>query len=434
MEKQKFKIIKGMADILPDHAEKHKLPPISYWHWLEAALRKLMRAYSYDEIRFPILESTSLFKRSLGEETDVVSKEMYTFLDGDELVTLRPEGTASCVRACIDAGMLRNQQMQRMWYLGPMFRREQPQYGRYRQFYQLGAEVFGLPGPNIDAEQIKMMANLWQELGIASAVTLELNSLGGVAARARFKQDLVAYFSNHEDKLDSDSKRRLIVNPLRILDSKNPELRELISMAPKLTDYLDIDDKQHFEQLLAELDLLGVAYKVNPYIVRGLDYYNRTVYEWTTDKLGAQGTICAGGRYDNLSEHLDGPITPAVGFAIGIDRVLLLLQAMDKHPNTSIDGYLICVGQAAEAQTLKLAEMIRQSCPGMSLLNNYTGGGFKQQFKRADKSGAKLALVLGDDELQQNTVTVKFLRSEREQQTVSMTNLAEFLAVAGFLG
>lgn len=428
MTQTKVKVIKGMADILPDQAEKHKLPPISFWQALEEALRKLMVAYNYSEIRFPILESTLLFKRSLGEATDVVAKEMFTFIDSDEQVSLRPEGTAGCVRACIDAGLLRNQQQQRVWYMGPMFRREQPQYGRYRQFYQFGAEAFGVATSRIDAEQLQMIANLWRELAIDDEIRLEINSIGGINSRAKFKQDLVRYFSKYKAQLDADSQTRLVHNPLRILDSKNPHMQELIAGAPRLLDYLDDQDKRHFDQLLAELDLLGVTYRVNPYIVRGLDYYNRTVYEWVTDKLGgAQNAVCAGGRYDSLSELLAGPATPAVGFAIGIDRVLLLMQALDKRINVTLDGYLVCVGEAAEAKSLQLAEFIRVAYPGLSLLINFGGGSFKSQFKKADKSGARLAFIIGENELAQNQVTIKFLREEREQVSVAMAKLAEYL-------
>jgi histidyl-tRNA synthetase len=432
MKEQKIQATKGMADILPDSAEKHKLPPISLWHLLEKIVREIMHSYNYEEIRFPILENTALFVRSLGEVTDVVEKEMYTFMDGDSSVSLRPEGTASCVRACIENGLIRNQQLQRLWYFGPMFRHEQPQYGRYRQFYQFGVEVFGLPGPDIDAEQIAMLASLWRKLGIGSSTLVEVNSLGSVNAREIFKKDLVEYFSKYKDKLDEDSKKRLHKNPLRILDSKNPELKDLIQGAPALSSYINDEDKQHFDKFLARLTDLKVPYRVNPRLIRGLDYYNRTVYEWVTDKLGAQSAICAGGRYDVLAEQLGGPATPAVGFAMGVERVLLLMKEHGIDARKVVDGYLICAGEAAIESSLCVAEYIREICPQFALAINYGGGSFKSQFKKADKSGAMLALIIGDDELANKTVTIKFLREERVQETILLTELQKFLG--GYCG
>lgn len=426
MKEQKIQAVKGMADILPDSVEKHKLPPISLWHLLETTIRDLMRSYNYHEIRFPLLEDTALFSRSLGEVTDIVEKEMYTFMDGDSSVTLRPEGTASCVRSCIENGMIRNQQLQRLWYLGPMFRHEQPQYGRYRQFYQFGVEVFGLAGPDIDAEQIAMLSVLWHKLGIGAATIVEVNSLGSAADRTAFKKDLVEYFANHQDKLDEDSKRRLYKNPLRILDSKNPTLQELIHGAPALTNYINQADQQHFADFLAQLDSLAIPYRVNPRLIRGLDYYNRTVFEWVTDKLGAQSAICAGGRYNGLTEQLGGQSTPAVGFAMGMERVLLLMQAHGVTAANVLDGYLVCAGEVATGKAVVLADQIRALCPGFALAINYDGGSFKSQFKKADKSGARLALVIGDEELANATITVKYLREEREQETILLKDIGEY--------
>ncbi len=432
MKNNKIQATKGMADILPDSAEKHKLPPISLWHFLETAIRDLMYSYNYEEIRFPILEDTALFSRSIGEVTDIVEKEMYTFMDGDSSVTLRPEGTASCVRACIENGLLRNQQLQRLWYFGPMFRHEQPQYGRYRQFYQFGVEVFGLEGPDIDAEQIAMLATLWRKLGINSNTVVEVNSIGCASARESFKKDLIEYFSKYKDKLDEDSKKRLHKNPLRILDSKNKDLQDLINGAPALSTYINKEDKQHFDVFLEKLTQLNITYRINPRLIRGLDYYNRTVFEWVTEKLGAQSAICAGGRYNGLAEQLGGPSTPGVGFAMGAERVLLLMQAQGITATNILDGYLVCVGEAAISQALVWAEHIRMVCPWFSLAINYDGGSFKSQFKKADKSGARLALVMCDDEVANATVTVKFLREQREQETVLLKDIKIFLG--GYCG
>ena len=430
--KEKIQATKGMADILPDSAEKHKLPAISLWHLFEQAVRELMHSYHYNEIRCPILESTALFSRSIGDVTDIVEKEMYTFMDGDTSVTLRPEMTASCVRACIENGLIRNQQQQRLWYLGPMFRHEQPQYGRYRQFHQFGVETFGLNGPDIDVEQIAMLAELWQKLGIRAHTIVEVNTLGSSDARKAFKQDLTAYFTKHQDLLDADCKKRLTRNPLRILDSKDPALQELINAAPTLTKYLSQEDADHFAGLLAKLTQLQIPYRVNPRLVRGLDYYNRTVYEWVTANSGAQSALGAGGRYDALAEQLGGTAAPGVGFAIGVERVLLLMQSLQVTAPNTLDGYLICAGDAARDQALVLAEKIRQMCPWFSLATNYEGGSFKSQFKKADKAAAKLALVVGDDELAKACITIKFLREQREQETILLKDLQLFLG--GYCG
>jgi len=408
-----------MNDILPSET------PL--WQYLEKTVRDLLSRYGYEEIRFPILEQTELFKRSIGEVTDIVEKEMYTFEDrnGDSL-TLRPEGTASCVRAAEQNGLLFNQQ-QRLWYTGPMFRHERPQKGRLRQFHQIGVEAFGFNGPDIDAEQILFTARLWKQLSISEHVTLELNSIGSSEARKNYKAALVAYLQQFHDQLDEDSQRRLTTNPLRILDSKNPETQTLLKNAPDLLDHLDEESRQHFTQLKAMLDGVGIKYTVNSRLVRGLDYYGKTVFEWTTDKLGAQATVCAGGRYDGLVEQLGGKPTPAFGFAMGVERLCLLLEACNAIPQdlvTPPDICLIAVGEKAQCATLVLAEQLRSALPEASFLTLCGGGSFKSQFKKADKSLARIALIMGDDEAGQGVVGVKFLREEREQQTFPLSELA----------
>ncbi len=394
--------IRGMHDILPDQTAK--------WHWLESKVRKTLDGYGYREIRMPIVEKTALFKRSIGEVTDIVEKEMYTFADrnGDSL-TLRPEGTASCVRAGIQHGLLHNQQ-QRLWYLGPMFRHERPQKGRYRQFHQVGVETFGIEGPEVEAELISMTARLWKILGV-DQVTLELNSLGSPQARAQYRDKLSTYFSAHKEALDADSLRRLDNNPLRILDSKNPKIAELISQAPSLEDHLDQESVEHFEQLKSMLDAVGIEYVVNPRLVRGLDYYSRTVFEWISDGLGAQGTICAGGRYDGLVKQLGGRQVPAAGFAMGLERLLDLVQSGDEI-NTlgQPHAYLAAVGEGAQTLAYVLAERLRSDLPELRLLVNAGAGSFKAQLKRADKSGAAVALILAEEEMQNDTISVKTLR------------------------
>ncbi|WJW76266.1 histidine--tRNA ligase [Thiohalobacter sp. IOR34] len=399
--------IRGMNDILPEQT------PV--WQWLEGTVRELLQGYGYREIRMPVLEKTELFKRSIGEVTDIVEKEMYTFEDrnGDSL-TLRPEGTAGCVRAGIEHGLLYNQ-IQRLWYLGPMFRHERPQKGRYRQFHQIGVEAFGMPGPDIDAELILLSARLWRALGL-EGVRLELNSLGSPEARAAYRQRLVDYLQAHREQLDEDSLRRLHSNPLRILDSKNPEMQALIEAAPQLAEHLDAASQEHFEQLRARLDMAGIDYRINPRLVRGLDYYSRTVFEWVTDRLGAQGTVCAGGRYDGLVEYLGGRPTPAVGFALGIERLIALLEAQGATPPAPAPhAYLVLVGDQAQPAGQVLAERLRDALPGLRLLVNCGGGSFKGQFKRADRSGAALALILGEDELAAGLLAIKPLRGEGEQ-------------------
>ncbi|NVJ50695.1 MAG: histidine--tRNA ligase [Gammaproteobacteria bacterium] len=422
--KAKFQAIKGMNDILPQQSPA--------WQALEALLLRLMRQYGYAEIRMPIVEKTALFKRSIGEVTDIVEKEMYTWTDlSDDSLTLRPEGTASCVRAGIEHGLLYNQQ-QKLWYMGPMFRRENPQKGRYRQFHQLGVEAFGYQGPDVEVEQILLTARLWRELGIADDVVLHINTLGDSASRAAYRDLLVEYFTTHKAQLDEDSLRRLSSNPLRILDSKNPALKALIEAAPKLSQHVDQASKEHFARLQEMLTAAGISYVINDRLVRGLDYYNRTVFEWMTDKLGAQGTICAGGRYDGLAEQLGGQATPASGFAMGLERILALATESGVLADLvdAPDVYLIAMGDAAETQAMVLAEQLREQCPKLRLVVNCGGGNFKKQFKKADRSQAEIALVLGDDEVASGTVGVKFLRVDKAQQTLEWSALASSLATA----
>ena len=409
-----------MHDLLPDQS------PL--WQFLEDRVRQVLAGYGYDEVRMPIVESTDLFKRSIGEVTDIVEKEMYTFEDrnGDSL-TLRPEGTAGCVRAALENGLLHNQ-TQRLWYQGPMFRHERPQKGRYRQFHQIGVETFGMAGPDIDAELILMTARLWRELGI-DGLELQLNTLGSSEERAVYRDELVAYFSAHMDKLDEDSKRRLQGNPLRILDTKNPDMAELVAGAPTLDAYLGEESRAHFESICRILDDAGVAYVINPRLVRGLDYYSRTVFEWVTDLLGAQGTVCAGGRYDGLVTQLGGRETPAVGFAMGVERLVAVLEELGRTElPRKVDAYLVLVGERAQQAGLGLAEKLRDQLPGLRLMSHCGGGSFKSQFKKADRSGAALALIIGDDELDNARVGLKYLREDKEQASVALQSLAEVLA------
>ncbi|MDR7344866.1 histidyl-tRNA synthetase [Pantoea alhagi] len=412
--------IRGMNDYLPADTV--------VWQRIEGILKQVLASYGYSEIRLPIVEHTPLFKRAIGEVTDVVEKEMYTFDDRNgESLTLRPEGTAGCVRAGIEHGLLYNQE-QRLWYMGPMFRYERPQKGRYRQFHQIGAEVFGLQGPDIDAELIMMTARWWKALGIAEHVTLELNSIGSLEARANYRDALVAFLEQHKEKLDEDCKRRMYTNPLRVLDSKNPEVQVLLNDAPTLGDYLDEASREHFSGLCALLDSVGIAYNINQRLVRGLDYYNRTVFEWVTTSLGAQGTVCAGGRYDGLVEQLGGRATPGVGFAMGMERLVLLVQAVnpDFEPSRIVDVYVIASGQGVQSAAMQLAEQVRDGAPELKLMTNFGGGNFKKQFARADKWGARVALVLGEDEVKAGQVVVKDLRSG-EQQTLAQNDVAAAL-------
>jgi histidyl-tRNA synthetase len=406
-----------MRDILPEQT------PL--WQWLEERIRAVVQTYGYREIRLPLLEMTELFKRSIGEVTDIVEKEMYTFEDrnGDSL-TLRPEGTAGCVRAALENGLLHNQQP-RLWYQGPMFRHERPQKGRYRQFHQIGVEAFGLAGPDIDTEIILMSARLWQALRL-QGLQLQLNTLGTPAERQTYREELVAYLSRHQDQLDEDSRRRLHANPLRVLDSKNPAMAELIAGAPELAEHLGTESRAHFAAVRAGLEDVGVAYTVNPRLVRGLDYYSRTVFEWVTGTLGAQGTVCAGGRYDGLVEQLGGRPTPAVGFALGLERLAALCEEAGALPAVGeADVYLVLVGAAAERAGMRLAEQLRDGLPGRRVLINCGGGSFKAQFKRADRSGAALAVVLGDSELAAGVAGLKPLRGPGEQASIPLDGLVQ---------
>ncbi|MFP1796831.1 histidine--tRNA ligase [Lonsdalea quercina] len=409
--------IRGMNDYLPADT--------ALWHRIEASLKQILASYGYGEIRTPIVEQTSLFKRAIGEVTDVVEKEMYTFEDrnGDSL-TLRPENTASCVRAGIEHGILYNQE-QRLWYTGPMFRHERPQKGRYRQFHQLGCEVFGLKGPDIDAEMIMMTARWWRELGIAEHVSLELNSIGSLEARARYREALIAFLEQHQDVLDEDCKRRMYTNPLRVLDSKNRDVQALLNDAPVLTDYLDDESREHFDGLCELLTQASIPYKVNPRLVRGLDYYNRTVFEWVTTSLGSQGTVCGGGRYDGMVEQLGGSSTPAVGFAMGLERLVLLVQTVNPEFKAlpAVDVYVISSGAGTQSAAMLLAESLRDALPGLKLMTNFGGGNFKKQFARADKSGARVALVLGENEVAAGQAVVKNL-SSGEQETLAQADVA----------
>jgi histidyl-tRNA synthetase len=417
----KIQSIRGMNDLLPEQS--------ATWQYLERAVADVLGRYSYREIRFPILEQTELFKRAVGEVTDIVEKEMYSFADrnGDSL-SLRPEGTAGCVRACTQNGLLHNQ-TQRLWYAGPMFRHERPQKGRLRQFHQIGVEAFGLVGPDIDAELLLITARLWKVLNIDHAVKLQINSLGTSADRATYRAALVDYLMQRHDQLDEDSQRRLSSNPMRILDSKNEVTQALLQGAPKLADFIDQESRDHFQQICAVLDQAGVAYEINQRLVRGLDYYSKTVFEWVTDSLGAQGTVCAGGRYDGLVEQLGGKSCPGVGFAMGVERLVLLLDELGVVPDSvgqQVDLYLLAVGNV-EQQALVLAENLRTDCANIRLEVHCGGGSFKSQIKKADKSGAAIALILGEDEAASGAIGVKYLREDKEQQTVAQADLPALL-------
>ena len=410
--------IRGMNDCSPTES------PL--WQWIEGQVRQILSSYGYSEVRMPIVESTPLFARAIGEVTDVVSKEMYTFWDNDEQLTLRPEGTAGCVRAAIEHGWIYNNE-QRLWYMGPMFRHERPQKGRYRQFHQAGVEVFGIATPEIDAELIILTARLWKALGIDQHVSLQLNSIGSLEARANYRSALVAFLENHQDLMSEEEKERLVKNPLRILDTKNQALQDVLDGAPKLLDYLDDESREHFAQLCGLLDAVGIQYEINPKLVRGLDYYNKTVFEWVTSALGAQGTVCGGGRYDGLVEQLGGHATSGVGFAMGLERLVLLVQEVNKSIpiKSAVDIYVVYQGEGTTLAAFQLAEKLRSELPHLSTMLHCSGGNFKKQFKRADKSGATLALVLGESEVQNNQVVVKHLLGTAEQQTIDVANLIE---------
>lgn len=422
MAKASIQAIRGMNDILPGESQ--------VWRYFESTVKAVLDGFGYQEIRTPVVEQTHLFKRSIGEVTDIVEKEMYTFDDRNgESLTLRPEGTASCVRACEQHQLIANNQRQRLWYMGPMFRYERPQKGRYRQFHQIGVETFGMADPAIDAELIVMTHQLWKQLGIRDKVELELNTIGSNDARANYKAALVEYLSGVKDQLDEDSQRRLETNPLRILDSKDEKTQALLNDAPNFHDYLDEESEQHFAELKALLDEVGIEYKVNPRLVRGLDYYSKTVFEWITSELGAQGTVCAGGRYDGLVEQLGGKATPAVGFAMGMERLILLLESLNvipDHVKNNVDVYLVSMGNVTTA-AMALAAQLRESVPGLRLQMHIGGGNFKKQMKKADESGARFALILGEDEVKAGQASIKSLRDNGEQVTLNNSELANWL-------
>jgi len=419
---KQIQAIRGMNDILPTQS------PL--WQKVEAVLRSSVSAYGYSEIRTPIVENTDLFKRSIGEVTDIVEKEMYTFADnnGDSL-TLRPEGTASTVRAGNENGLLYNQE-QRLWYMGPMFRHERPQKGRYRQFNQFGVEVYGIGTADIDAEVLMLSARLWEKLGISDHVSLELNTLGDPAERAVYRDALIVFLEQHKDALDEDSKRRMYSNPLRVLDSKDQNVQAILAGAPELMDFLGEESKTHFSQLRELLDAVGIKYTINPRLVRGLDYYNRTVFEWVTSSLGSQGTVLAGGRYDGLVAQLGGKDTPAVGFAMGLERIVLLLETLELNKDipSEVDVYVTAMGDSCLVEAIKIAQELRSALPNLKVMSHCGGGNVKKQMKRADKSGASVALLIGEDELAEGMVTVKHLRNDIEQQRVARSALGAFLA------
>lgn len=413
-----IQVVRGMHDILPQH--------IHLWHLVEDSFRHIVATHGYQQIRTPILEKSALFKRSIGEVSDIVEKEMYTFDDrnGDSL-SMRPEGTAGVVRAGVENGLLLNQQ-QRLWYSGPMFRYERPQKGRYRQFHQLGAETFGMAGTDIEVELILMAYQLWQTLGLKN-IQLQINSLGSLASRAAYKKVLVAYFRAHSQQLDAESTRRLATNPLRILDTKNPTMQELVEQAPKLSEHLDNASQLHFDNFKMRLDSLNIPYSVNKRLVRGLDYYSHTVFEWVTTALGAQGTVCAGGRYDGLVEQLGGKPNTAAGFAMGVERLVCLLEDSSTVARTKADIYCLAVSDAASVKAFELSEKIRSSYPNLSIIQHCGGGSFKSQIKKADKSGATWALILAEDEIKNDTIGIKFLREHKDQITIKQSDLMDEL-------
>jgi len=417
---ERIQAVRGMNDVLPEHS--------AAWRSLERVFVETLSLYGYQEIRFPLMENTQLFKRTIGEVTDIVEKEMYTFndLNGDSL-TLRPEGTAGCLRACLEHGLLHNQQ-QKLWYHGPMFRHEKPQKGRYRQFTQFGVEALGIAGVAIELELILICKRFWDALGISDAMQLQVNTLGTLAERQAYRQTLINYFKPHFHLLDEDSKRRLDRSPMRILDSKNPHMQLLVADAPKLMDALSESSRQHFQDLCQGLKALGIAYTINPFLVRGLDYYGHTVFEWVTDQLGSQATVCAGGRFDLLVEHLGGTPTPAIGFAMGAERLLLLRDALGLQPaiQPASSIFVLATGDEALQRALILAEAMRQA-HSWTVIVNTAAGSFKSQFKKADKSGARLAVILGEDELLNQTVTIKDLRGGEEQKTIPQHDMYQHI-------
>lgn len=414
-----YRAIRGMADILPEET------PL--WQMLEQTARDVLMAHGYREIRTPIVESTDLFARSIGEVTDIVEKEMYTFLDrNDDSLSLRPEGTASTVRAMVQNGLLNASQ--RVWYLGPMFRYERPQKGRQRQFHQIGVEAFGIPSADQDAELLLLSRQWWRRLGIDDVLTLELNSIGSSEARHNYKAALVAYLEQYLDAIDDDSRRRLSTNPLRILDSKDADTQAVLTGAPSITDFLDDQSKAHRDRLAELLSRAGLSFVWNDRLVRGLDYYNDTVFEWTTDQLGAQSTVCGGGRYDGLVQQFGGKATPAAGFAAGLERLILLLQVLELQADEPTDLYVVSADETTLSHAMAETDRIRADYPGLNVTQHLGGGSFKSQFKRADKSGAKWALIFGHDEVASGSVTIKPMRSDGEQETLSASELNEFLS------
>lgn len=414
-----YRSVRGMVDILPEDS--------FLWQQLEGVMAAVLQQYGYQEIRLPIIETTQLFSRSIGEVTDIVEKEMYTFADrNDESLSLRPEGTAGCVRAVVQHNL--QQTVQKLWYQGPMFRYERPQKGRQRQFHQLGVEGFGVASPDLDAELILLSNALWRGLGVQDLLTLEINSIGSPHSRALFREALVVFLSDHRDGLDDDSQRRLVTNPLRILDSKNAATQALLADAPSLSDFIDNESRDDFAALLAMLTAAGQPYVVNERLVRGLDYYNKTVFEWTTDALGAQGTVCGGGRYDGLVAQFGGRDTPAAGFAIGLERLVLLIKGLDTHAAPQVDIYVVTADTQSQLHALPRVEALRRALPNKVIQAHLGGGSFKSQFKRADRSGAQYALVYGESEQASESVTLKPLRSQGEQITLPDNQLAAFLA------
>ncbi len=417
----KIQAVRGMNDILPSETPD--------WQYFETTVSNLLTSYQYQEIRLPILEKGELFHRGVGEGTDIVEKETYDFNDRNgEPLTMRPEGTAGCVRAAIQHGMLRDQ-VQKLWYMGPMFRHERPQKGRYRQFYQLGVEIYGIKNIRIEAELLALSWRLWQKLGLSKHVKLEVNNLGTMENRESFKTALVSYLEPLKDQLDEDSQRRLYKNPLRILDTKNKTTKALLIDAPRLSNYIDHDITENFTLLIQHLKSLGMPVEVNPFLVRGLDYYSHTVFEWTTDALGAQGTICAGGRYNTLVEQLGGPATPAVGFAMGIERILLLMRQFDTLPESQMqpDVYIISAGETSQWYALSLSEQLRSTLPSISFEINTQGGSFKSQFKKADRSGSRLAIIIGENELEQEIYNLKYLQGDKDPEQIKTSMLIEHL-------
>lgn len=408
--------IRGMHDFEPESAKAMRI--------LENKLIAVLNSYAYEEIRTPVVEKLDLFKRSIGEVTDIVEKEMYAFEDqGGDWLALRPEGTASTVRAGVQHGWLHNSQ-KRYWYIGPFFRRERPQKGRYRQFHQLGVETFGFAGPDIDVELMLLTRQFWQVLGLRSnAFELQINTLGDAQARSKHREVLIEYLSAHEENLDEDARKRLHTNPLRILDSKNTAVQKIVANAPVLLEYLSNEALEHFESLKEKLTLMGLDFKVNPHLVRGLDYYNRTVFEWVSTELGSQGTVCAGGRYDSLVAQMGGKETVAAGFAVGLERLHSLLEASLAAQISRVDAYMVAVGEAASNHAFELCEKIRSEIPGYAVQMNCGGGSIKSQMKRADRCSADVALIIGKEELEQKTVTLKYLQADRPQQSMKVDEL-----------